>query len=165
MSNYKSLNIIVFVSLMFLSTFSNLNAQDYGHSVGLKLGTYVGTSFSSYVSENRSFEVIAGITRQANQTDYIFGASFRFHTHVTSEIPTLNWYSGFVAFAFLEEESGSEKVNLAPGVLLGMEYTLEYTPVNFFIEVAPYYDITTKLDSRFDIHANLGVRYVLNRKE
>lgn len=161
MRSYKNFRFLLCaVSLLFFCY--TAKSQDYKQSFGLKLGTYVSTSFTAYTSENRSIEVIAGITRSANQTDYIFGGFYRFHSRVSSDIPTLNWYSGFSLFAFLEEENGSDKVNIAPGTLLGMEYTLEHTPVNFFIDAAPHYDVTTNNGNRFDIHANLGVRYIIN---
>jgi hypothetical protein len=165
MSVYKILKTVILSIILLLCTSQLLTAQDYNKAIGLRLGTYVGASFTAYTSEHKSVEAIAGITRQANQTDYLFGAFYKYHFVVSSDIPTLNWFSGVGAFLFLEEESSSNKLNVAPSAVIGMEYTLEHTPVNFFIDVSPHWNITTNTDSKFNIHANLGVRYVLSQKE
>ena len=161
----KLLKSIVLLFIIFLYSSQSADAQDYDKSIGLRLGTYVGASFTAYTSSNKSIEVIAGLTRQANQSDYIFGGFYKYHLTISSDIPTLNWYSGLGVMLFLEEENGSNKVNIAPGGIVGLEYTLEHTPVNFFIDVNPHYKVNSNSNSKFNIHANLGVRYVISQAE
>ena len=165
MSAYKTFKTVILSFILLLCTIQLSTAQDYNKAIGLRLGTYVGASFTTYTSEYKSIEVIAGITRQANQSDYIFGGFYKFHLPISSDLPTLNWFSSIGVLLFLEEENGGNKVNIAPGGLVGLEYTLEHSPVNFFIDISPYYKVTSNIDSKFDIQANLGVRYVLSREE
>ena len=165
MSAAKIFKTVILSFILLLSTTQLLTAQDYNNAIGLRLGTYVGASFTTYTSEHNSIEVIAGITRQANQSDYIFGGYYKFHFAISSDIPTLNWFTSLGLLLFLEEEVGKNKINIAPSALIGLEYTLEHTPVNFFIDVSPYYNLTSDMDSKFSIHANLGVRYLLSQNE
>ena len=165
MSEYNFLKPVILSFILVLCAGQITQAQDYNKAIGLRLGTYVGASFTTSTSDYRSIELIAGITREANQTDYIFGGFYKFHLVISSDIPTLNWFSGVGALLLLVEDGNNNKINIAPGALVGLEYTLEHTPVNFFIDVSPYFNVTTKNDSKFNIHASLGVRYVIRQKE
>lgn len=140
-------------------------AQDYNHAIGLRLGTYIGASYTSFQSENRSIEGIAGIKRQANQTDYVFGGFYKFHVDLSADMPSLNCYAGLGSLFFIEDEFGSNKFNFAPSAIIGLEYSLEQSPINFFIDMAPHFNVTTKVDSKFNVHANIGVRYILSKNE
>ena len=73
--------------------------------------------------------------------------------------------AGLGILLFLEEENAANKVNIAPSGLVGLEYTLEHAPVNFFVDLSPNYKVTSDLDSKFGIQANLGVRYILSQGE
>jgi hypothetical protein len=165
MSKHKSLKNLILAFILILCTSPFLVGQDYNKAIGVRLGTYVGGSFTTYASKHKSVEIIAGITREANQTDYIFGAFYKFHLVISSDIPTLNWFSSVGALVFLEEEAGSNKINFAPAAIVGLEYTLEHSRVNFFIDATPYFNVTTKSNTKFSVHANLGVRYVLSQIE
>ena len=149
-------------TLILLLSCHSSDAQDYKSSIGLRLGTYFAGSFTTYVSEKASVELLAGISREANRSQWNFGGFYKIHNSVASEVPTLNWYFGaglYVRFTDIE----SEKVKFAPSGILGMEYSLEHTPVNFFVDVSPHYRINS--GPGFDVHASMGVRYIINRPE
>ncbi len=160
---YSRSLIFIFLFLVCFSQF--VQAQDYKSSIGGRLGTYAAVSFSTYLSEGRSLEAMAGITREANQSDFIFGSFYKFHLGVTAQVPTLNWYAGIGLYINSRKETSENRVSFAPAAIVGMEYTLEYTPVNFFIDVSPNYDSATVLNSKFNVHANLGVRYILSSQK
>ena len=162
MKNFVSIfakSILIFSFLMS----ANLGAaQDYQSSLGLRLGTYSALSFTNNFSESRGMEVLAGITREANQSNYIFGGFYKIQNHVTSNLPTLSYYLGVGTMINIEKEEGGRSTYLAPGAITGMEYTLEYAPVNFFLDITTYYQ--KNLESTLNFHANLGVRYTIRRE-
>lgn len=151
------------ISFIIVLSFSQVSsAQDYKTSIGGRLGTYVAVSFSGYSSEGRSVEGIVGITREANQSDLIFGGFYKIHFNVSSQLPTLSFYSGVGLYVNIFKVGDVSDVSLAPSAMIGMEYTLEHAPANFFLDVSPYYAIGSNNNSKFNVHANLGVRYVLS---
>ena len=162
----KSSNCIpslIFIMLLLLGSIKISSAQDYRSSVGGRLGTYVSGSFTTFTTETQSLESIAGITREANDSQFLFGSFYRFHFDVTSQAPTLKWYTGLGLYVnSVEEALTKSKLTFLPSAIIGMEYTLEHAPVNFFIDASPYYNSKDSSDSNFDVHANLGVRYVLS---
>ncbi|MDF1695044.1 MAG: hypothetical protein P1U56_04405 [Saprospiraceae bacterium] len=135
-------------------------AQEYDFLIGARLGTYISGSVVKKASEGRTYEAMIGITREANQSDYVFGAFYKFHVQISEQLPSLNWYAGGGAYMKLSDITGRNVYNFSPSIISGMEYTLEDSPVNFFIDVSPYYRVNGSDDSRFNIHANVGVRYI-----
>ena len=156
---------LIFALVFLIGPGDIVHAQDYRSAVGGRLGTYVAGSFSTFVSESGSVEVIAGITREANESNFIFGSFYRRHFDVTNQVPTLKWYAGIGLYInSIEEAASKSELTFLPSAIIGMEYSLEHTPVNFFIDISPYYNTKSGSDSDFDLHANLGVRYVLSTR-
>ncbi len=112
------------ISSILLLGFSQVSsAQDYKTSIGARLGTYVAASFSGYISENKSLEGIVGITREANQSDLIFGGFYKIHFSVSSQVPTLSFYTGAGLYVNLIKVDDVSDVSIAPSGIIGMEYT------------------------------------------
>lgn len=149
--------IKAFIVVIFtLSISSNVSAQDYKSSAGLRLGTYIAASAKAFISEEAAVEVIAGISREGGNSIATVGGFYEIHKQFTNEIPTLKWYFGGGAFVALG--SAGIKTNLAVSGIIGLEYTFESTPLNFFIDGIPYLSLTNEF--KFDAEASLGVRYI-----
>ena len=161
MKNFDSIikSVVIF---SFLLSVNFVSAQEYQSSIGLRLGTYSALSYTNNFSESRGIEVLTGITREANQSNYIFGGFYKIQNHVTSNLPTLSYYLGLGTMVNFQKEEGGRSTYLAPGAITGMEYSLEYAPVNFFLDLTTYYQ--KNLESTLNFHANLGVRYILRRE-
>lgn len=153
---------ILFVTLLILASMAQtVQAQDYESSLGGRLGTYISLSFTNYLSEGKSLEFLGGLTREANQSDYILGAYYRIHNPVSSTVPTLNWYYGLGILLNLQNRFGNN-ASATPAGIIGMEFTLDHSPVNFFIDLSPYFDFSDN-DNSLYLHASLGVRYIMKR--
>jgi len=165
MSPFKFSKLLVFVFFLLAFAVQETKAQDYKSSLGGRLGTYVAASFTTYTSETNSVEVIAGITREGNESNFLFGGFYRGHYSVTNQAPTLKWYWGIGLYVNSIEEASKSKLAFAPSAMIGMEYTLEHAPVNFFLDLSPNYNTNSIIDRKFDAYANLGVRYVLSSQD
>ena len=164
--NYNKMTLyriskFLFIFFLILISFAQMGqAQDYNSSIGGRLGTYVSLSFTKYLSEGRSMEFLGGITREANQSDYILGAYYRIHKPVSSTVPSLNWFFGLGILLNLQDD-GDDDISATPAGIIGMEYSLEHAPVNFFVDISPYADLRDNIDDTINLHANLGVRYIM----
>jgi len=155
------LRSVVVFSLLW--NFTATQAQDYQSSLGGRLGTYVALSYNHYVAENASVEGITGITRLANQSNFLFGGYYKRHVNISSRVSTLSFYFGPGALVNFVSVPDGTNVVLALSGLVGLEYAMEHVPVNFFLDIGPYYNVNSDLGDDFDLHANVGVRYILNR--
>ena len=147
------------VSIITICVFSFSNstiAQDYKYSAGLRLGTYFAGSVKTFISEKRAVEVIAGISREGGNSITTVGGFYQIHNAFAADTPSLKWYfggGGFVGFG-----NSDIKTNVALAGIIGLEYTLDTTPLNLFIDGIPYLSLIN--DFRFDAEASLGIRYV-----
>ena len=162
MIRHKRLKYLSLSFLLLVFFAQEGKAQDYESSIGGRLGTYISLSYTNYLSEGKSLEFLGGITREANQSDYILGAYYRIHKPVSSTVPSLNWFFGLGILLNLQDE-GDDDISATPAGIIGMEYSLEHAPVNFFVDLSPYADLRDNIDDTIKLHANLGVRYIMKR--
>ena len=160
MKYIPSLKAYLLCICFMLSGATLVQAQEYDFLIGARLGTYISGSLVKKAGEGRTYEGMIGLTREANQSDFIMGAFYKFHFPISEQLPTLNWYIGGGAYFTLSDLSGRNVYNFDPGIITGMEYTLEDQPVNFFLDVSPYYRLKESVESNFNIQANVGVRYL-----
>ncbi|MFT6781691.1 MAG: hypothetical protein ACJA1A_001613 [Saprospiraceae bacterium] len=153
MSSLIRVSIIISCVLCFSN--STL-AQDYKHSAGIRLGTYVAGSFKTFISEKQAVELIAGIGREGGNSITTVGGFYQVHNAFAADTPTLKWYFGGGAFIGLG--NSDIKTNVALAGIIGLEYTFDTTPINIFIDGTPYLSLTN--DFAFDAEASLGVRYI-----
>lgn len=149
--------LFIFSTLILLSL--NLSAQDYKLSAGARLGTYFAGSAKAFIGQKSAVEGIVGISREAGQSILALGGFFQRHHQLTSDIPTLRWYYG--AGVFVGLGSGELKTSVSFTGNIGLEYTMEDTPINFFIDGIPYINVTN--NSKFDTEASIGIRYIFSR--
>lgn len=154
MKNWISIFLFLFlsISLPFLVV-----GQDYNSAAGARIGTYFSGSYKAFISEKGALEAITGITRVGGQSLITFGGFHQIHHRLTADIPTLNWYYGAGLFIALGKRDISGNFSIAGN--LGLEYTLDNSPFNVFIDAIPYY--TFSGTSRFDADASIGVRYII----
>lgn len=148
----RSIKVLSFIFLINCTCSQQLNGQEYDSAIGLSLGTHFAGTYKSFISENRSFEVIAGIN-QRTEINFIFGGFYEFN-HNIPEIDRLFWNYGIGVFG----EVGDE-FSIAPGAIIGLEYIMEDDPFSFFLTSMPLIYINNK--RRFEIELSLGARYIL----
>lgn len=154
-----------FVFVLTLCFCADLSGQAYQSSVGARLGTSFTGSYKMFVSERNALEGIVGIDRttvgapffRVSSTSLVLGAFYQIHNPLDLDGVGFSWYYGFGGFAYIGDISG-----IVPSGIIGLEYTLEDSPVNFFIDASPGLYIGDG-GSDFDITGFIGARYILNR--
>jgi len=147
---------ISFCVLLFAFSFSTQGtAQAYDSSVGLRIGTYFAGSYKMFFNETNAVEGIAGFTRSGGQSLITLGALYQIHTPFSSDVPRLYYYYG--AGGFLTLGNDDINTNIAFAGNIGLEYTLEDSPLNFFMDVLPIINFANGID--LEAEASVGVRY------
>ena len=159
--------IIKGLMVMLVTGFaSDISAQAYQSAVGGRLGTFFTASYKTFINDNTAIEGIAGFDRRtesflgvtvAGTTSFVVGAFYEIHNDLSLDGADFQWYYGFGAFAALGGGTG-----VIPSGIVGLEYTLSDTPVNFFIDVIPGLFIGEG-GTDFQFNGTIGARYVINR--
>ena len=151
------------VLLIVLLFSGDIAAQAYQSSAGARLGTSFTGSYKMFISESNAIEGIVGIDRAStgllrqSTTSLLVGAFYQIHNPLDLEGVGFSWYYGFGGLVYLGDITG-----IVPSGIIGLEYTMSDSPVNFFIDASPGLYIGNT-GSNLDIAGFIGARYILNR--
>ena len=151
--------------LLLVGIGSTVSAQAYQSSVGGRLGTSFTGSYKMFISDQHALEGIVGFDRtsegippfRVSSTSLVIGAFYEIHNDLDFEGVGFQWYYGFGGFVYLGDVTG-----IVPSGIIGLEYTMSDSPVNFFIDASPGLYIGNG-GTDFDITGFIGARYILNR--
>lgn len=155
------------VTLIVLTiTMSGLvRAEDFG--LGIILGDPTGISFKVWTSKTTAFD--GGFAWSFGKYDAVhIHADYLWHSLNLAQITPNNWLymhygigGRFVAAGSDEDanvnDENDTKARIGIRIPIGIDYRLRTTPVDFFIEVAPVFDVVPETELSFN--AGIGVRY------
>ncbi|HHJ11106.1 MAG TPA: hypothetical protein ENK25_09510 [Bacteroidetes bacterium] len=151
--------ILFFVIVLFALT-SQLNAQHYVNSIGLRGGNPYGLTFKHFMTEENALELI--LSSYSFVSGLQITGFFEMH-RPTNEVPNLNYYFGVGAHAGYDDYGrfytslGVEPV-LGVDMIGGMEYTFDDLPLNVSLDLMPGLNIISTF--RLLIGGGISVRYI-----
>jgi len=156
---------LLFVFIFLMGSFGVSQAQDYNSAVGLRLGYPISVSYKKFLNETAAFEGYAGFRSFLGYTEFRVNAAYLIHNEF-DDVDRLKWYyGGGAGLAFYSIDSGFAFDNSGLGVTIsgyiGLEYTLEGTPISFSVDWVPTYIVGGFSGFGADNGA-LSVRYVLD---
>ena len=157
---------LLFVFAIVIGSFSVGQAQDYNSAVGLRFGYPLSASYKTFLNETAAVEGYIGFRSYTFYNEFRINAAYLIHNDIES-VERLRWYYGGGAglaiwsydVGFLGDEGG---VGLALSGYLGVEYTLDGTPVSFSLDWVPTVFIGGGVDTFGAGYGALAARYVLN---
>lgn len=156
--------LLVFVFL--LGTFGISQAQDYNSAVGLRFGYPLSVTYKTFLNESSAVEAYAGLRSYSFYKEFRVNAAYLIHNELES-VDRLKWYYGagpglaFYSYSsgFFGDEGG---MSITLSGYLGLEYTLENTPVSFSVDWVPTFYLGG-FGSGFGAgYGALSARYVLS---
>lgn len=161
--------IVLFFSMLFiLAISSEMKAQDYNSSLGLRFGYPLSISFKTFLTESNALELNAGYRGYSGIYSYFtVGALYEIHKPL-SDVQGLSWYYGFGASVqfftydndyFFNEDNGS--VGLGISGVIGLDYKFPNAPINLSLDFVPTFRLGG-WDAGYYSWGALAARYVLN---
>jgi hypothetical protein len=157
---------LLFVLVFLFGTFSVSQAQDYNSAVGLRFGYPLSVTYKTFLNETAAVEAYAGFRSYTGYTQFRVNAAYQIHNEIES-VERLKWYYGGgagLAFYSFDNSVSDGGMSISISGYLGLEYTLEGTPVSFSVDWVPTFFIGgySGIDSFGAGNGALAVRYVLN---
>lgn len=130
------------LSLLFggllLASGLTANAQ-YSNAVGVRLGDSYGVTYKTFLQSNRAMDFILNL-RNSNNVNYVrLTALYELHNPI-ADVPGLSWYyggGGTIGQVKYKEGNRNKELYLSLDGVLGLDYTLEATPLNFSLDWKP----------------------------
>lgn len=146
----------IFASVFLILLFAqNINAQDKGLGLGLMAGEPTGISGKYWVSSTNAFDFGIAYSFAGSNNSFSLHADYLYHLFNAIETEyTLPVYYGFGARMRTNENS---KLGLGARGVIGLALLSDKYPVDFFLEVAPVFQLIPETELNFDIA--IGARY------
>lgn len=162
---FKMKNLL-FVFALLLGTFGMSQAQDYNAAVGLRFGYPLSVTYKTFMNETSALEAYVGFRSYTFYKEFRVNGAYLIHNEIES-VDRLKWYYGggaglaFYSYDnFYVGDDGGVGVTLSG--YLGLEYTLDGTPVSFSVDWVPTYFIGGSGLGFGADNGALSARYVLN---
>ena len=157
---------LLFVFIFLLGTFGISQAQDYNSAVGLRFGYPLSATYKTFLSETNAAEIYAGFRSYFGYKEFRVNGAYLIHNEIES-VERLKWYYGagpglaFYSYdsIFAGDEGG---LSITVSGYLGLEYTLDGTPLSFSVDWVPTYFIGGFGSGFGADNGALSVRYILN---
>ena len=157
---------LLLVLVFLFGTFSVSQAQDYNSAVGLRFGYPLSVTYKTFLNETAAAEVYAGFRNYAFYKEFRVNAAYLLHNEISS-VDRLKWYYGAgpgLAFYSYDSLFGGDEggISLTISGYLGLEYTLDGTPLSFSVDWVPTYFLGGFGSGFGADNGALSVRYVLS---
>ena len=158
--------LVLLFGLLLGST--SLQAQNYDLAGGVRFGRPNSLSLKKTIGEGNALEAIVGYRGSLafyNQVN--LGLGYQRHSPLPDLLEGLNWYwglGGSVYFYSYNLGFGADAANVGFGALgfLGLDYTLEDTPINITLDWAPSLVFGDDIFNGFyGGYGGVGIRYVI----
>ena len=156
---------IIYVIFFIIFCFGGkLWAQDFSHSIGVKLGSPFGFTYQYYMNDAVALEAIA--------TAWPFGprGTLLYQRHHQMKHPRFSWYYGTGAhiqlyslgeFGVEDKYALTTKQGLGFGIeaVVGFEYWIKNTPFSSDLNLKPNFEMTTFGEHVLNYDPSLTFRY------
>lgn len=148
-----SRTISIFIMVIFFG--GNISAQSTNFGLGMIVGNPTGISAKYWHNRTNALDFGLGYSFSATYTNFNFHADYLWHeSDVFRSRETLYLYYG--AGVRLKSVTGGDG-SLGVRAVLGVDWFLSRSPLEFFIEAAPVLRIIPA--TTMDVDAGLGARY------
>ncbi|MEM6768456.1 MAG: hypothetical protein AAF655_26190 [Bacteroidota bacterium] len=164
------LRLTITALLAFTLTVSvqTAQAQVYTTAVGARLGSPISLSVKHFLNESNAVEAYVGTRGWATYRWFHVSGAYQIHKPIES-VENLQYYFGGGASVFFwtydfDFEPGQNFSSTSFGIqgYIGLDYTLEESPVNFTLDWVPTIYLGDGFNTGFaGGFGALGIRYVL----
>jgi hypothetical protein len=133
----KKLLLICLTAALIVIGQSNANAQSYDNAIGVRVGSYNGVNFKTFIKTNKALDFNLSVRNNNHLKRVILTGLYQVHNPI-NDAPGLQWYYGAGASV------GSYKVDHLDGDLflsadgvIGLDYKIDGAPLNLAIDWRP----------------------------
>ncbi|MEN8262000.1 MAG: hypothetical protein ABFR82_00875 [Nitrospirota bacterium] len=150
----RSVHIVLLAIILIFFALNNnsLYAKEKGAlGAGIILGKPIGPNVKYWFNSNAAVDFGLGFDK-----DFVVYSDFLWHDWTIFPQPSKGALAGYLGLGIRYEEE-SEDDEFGFRAVAGVDYWLASHPIEFFLEIAPVFQVTPDTDTDFD--AGVGLRY------
>lgn len=138
----KKLLLLCLTAGLIVFAGSNAKAQSYNNAIGVRLGSYNGLNYKTFIKSNKALDFNLSFRNNDNLNRFIFTGLYEVHNPINNA-PGLTWYygAGGSIGSYKVRDFDGEMFLSVDGVI-GLDYKIAEAPINIAIDWRPRLELT-----------------------
>lgn len=142
----KKLLLLCLTAGFILSAQTNANAQSYENAIGVRIGSYNGLNFKTFLNTNKALDLNLSFRNNNDFKRFIFTGLYEVHNPIGGA-PGLQWYyGGGGSIGSYKRRDFEGDLFLSADGVLGLDYKINGAPLNLAIDWRPRFELTPDTD-------------------
>jgi len=132
---------------IFLAS-SKAQAQNYENAIGVRLGSYNGINFKTFLNSNKALDLNLSFRNNDDFKRFLLTGLYEVHNPINGA-PGLQWYyGGGGSIGSYKRRDFEDDLWLSADGVLGLDYKIEGAPLNLAIDWRPRLEVTPDTNFR-----------------
>ncbi|MFA6946538.1 MAG: hypothetical protein WC220_11620 [Pedobacter sp.] len=137
----KLLLLCLTAGFIFLAN-SNAQAQTYENAIGVRLGSYNGVNFKTFLNTNKALDLNLSFRNNNDFKRVFFTGLYEVHNPIAGAPGLLWYYGGGGSIGSYKYRDFEGDLFLSADGVLGLDYKIEGAPLNLAIDWRPRLELT-----------------------
>lgn len=144
----KKLLLLSLTAALLLLVKTETYAQSYDNSIGLRLGSYNGINYKTFLHSNKALELNLSFRNNDDLNRFFLTGLYQVHNPI-DEVPGLNWYyGGGASIGSYKRKNFEGDLFLSADGVIGLDYVFSTAPINLALDWRPRLEITPNSNLR-----------------
>lgn len=138
----KKLLLICLTALVLMITQSDAQAQTYENAIGVRIGSYNGVNFKTFVNTNKALEFNLAVRSNNDFKRFILTGLYEVHNPINGAPGLLWYYGGGGSIGSYKYRDFEGDLFLSADGVLGLDYKFDGVPLNLAVDWRPRLELT-----------------------
>ena len=127
---------------LLLFTHSSANAQSYENAIGVRIGSYNGVNFKTFLNTNKALDLNLSVRSNDDFKRFILTGLYEVHNPINGAPGLLWYYGGGGSIGSYKVKNFESDVFLSADGVLGLDYKIDGIPLNLALDWRPRLELT-----------------------
>jgi len=121
---------------------SSADAQSYENAIGVRIGSYNGVNFKTFLNTNKALDLNLSVRSNDNFKRFILTGLYEVHNPINGAPGLLWYYGGGASIGSYKVRKFEGDVFLSADGVLGLDYKFDGVPLNLAVDWRPRLELT-----------------------
>ncbi len=138
----KKLLLLCLTAGLLVIGASSANAQSYENAIGVRIGSYNGLNFKTFLNTNKALDLNLSVRSNDNFKQFILTGLYEVHNPIGGAPGLLWYYGGGASIGSYKAKHFEGDLFLSADGVLGLDYKFDGVPLNLAIDWRPRLELT-----------------------
>jgi hypothetical protein len=144
----RKLPLLFVTACSIILASSNLQAQTYKNAIGLRLGSYNGLNYKTFLNSDKALDLNLSFRNNNDLNRFLFTGLYQVHNPIDQVSGLLWYYGGGGSIGSYKRRDYDNDLWLSADGVLGLDYKIAGAPLNLAIDWRPRFELTPNANIR-----------------